>query len=126
MKFYKLSTWFWSLLLLTAGAVHFAYPSFFVAYYPNYLPWPEGSILISGVAEWVLAALLWRKNSQQWAWILTCVLMCLYLPVHVYVITYHASIQHPPLAIPLWIAWLRLPIQLLFIYWTYWCARQRF
>jgi hypothetical protein len=27
-------------------------------------------------------------------------------------------ISHPPLTIPLWVAWLRLPVQLVFVWWA--------
>jgi uncharacterized membrane protein len=123
-QFLAWSRWFWTLLLIAAGMAHFARLDFFLAYYPSYLPWPKAAIWGTGILEIILAMLLWVTRGQKPAYLGITLLMLAYLPVHVYVITHHARILHPHPAIPLALAWLRLPVQLVFITWAYWCWRK--
>jgi uncharacterized membrane protein len=121
--FVRLSRFLWTVVLLGAGTAHFVVPSWFTAYYPSYLPWSQTAVLLSGVVEWLLAAMLWNKRLQSHAWFAITMLMVVYVPVHVYVITHHDAVEHPFIAIPLWLAWMRLPIQGLLIWWA-WRMRQ--
>lgn len=115
----SISRWFWTILLVVAGIAHFVKADFFLAYYPDYLPFPKAAVLGSAFVEWLLAALLWLPRYQRMAWLGIAVLMVCYLPVHIYLITDHANIAHPDLAVPLWLAWARLPLQFVFIFWPY-------
>lgn len=114
---------FWTGILIGAGLAHVVLPEAFVAYYPTYLPWPQAAIYASAVVEWLLAALLWSGRTQRAAWLGIAALMVVYVPVHVYVITHHHAIVHPPVAIPLWLAWARLPMQFVLIGWAWWMGR---
>jgi uncharacterized membrane protein len=122
--FQRFSILFWTVLLIVAGVVHFAAPSFFWAYYPNYLPWPKEAVAVTGIIEWFLAIGLWWPTLRRISWLAIGILMVLYLPVHLYVITDHATIAHPELAIPLWVAWIRLPIQFVLIGWAFWMGKK--
>ncbi len=75
-------------------------------------------VLVSGVVELILAALLWVQALQRPVWLTITSLMAIYTLVHVYVITDYATIEHPDLAIPLWLAWVRLPLQGVLIGWA--------
>jgi uncharacterized membrane protein len=101
-----------------AGAAHLAFPGFFLAYYPAYLPWPEAAVLVSALVEWLLAVGLWLPRWERAAWLAVAGLMVVYVPVHWYVIASHAQIAHPWPAVPLWLAWVRLPAQFGFIGWA--------
>jgi uncharacterized membrane protein len=114
---------FWTFLLLAAGIAHFLHLDFFLAYYPSYLPWPKAAIWGTGILEFGLAILLWTQRGQKMAYLGIALLMLCYLPVHVYVITDHARIVHPVPAIPLYLAWLRLPVQGVFVFWAYYLWR---
>lgn len=118
LNFIRLSRIFWTLLLAAAGLAHFLIPDFFVAYYPRYLPWPEAAVLCTGIFEWVLAALLWVPAWQQRAWAAISLMLVCYLPLHIFIISDYDRIVHPFPEIPLWLAWVRLPLQILFIAWT--------
>ncbi len=123
----KMSRFVWTLLLAGAGTAHLVMPDWFVAYYPSYMPFASSAldvVVISGVVEFVVAALLWIPRTRRIAWLSIAALMVLYTPVHVYVITHHDVILHPPLTIPLWVAWLRLPVQFVFVWWAGYEARQ--
>lgn len=113
------SRFLWTGMLVGAGLAHVVLPEAFAAYYPSYLPWPQAAIMASAVVEWILAALLWSRK-QRTAWLGIATLMVIYVPVHVYVITHHHEIIDPPVAIPFWLAWVRLPLQFLLIGWSGW------
>ena len=113
------SRFLWTGMLVGAGLAHVVLPEAFVAYYPSYLPWADAAISVSAVVEWLLAALLWTRMHRT-AWLGIAALMVVYVPVHVYVITHHEAIIGAPVAIPLWLAWVRLPLQFLLIGWAWW------
>jgi uncharacterized membrane protein len=123
----KTSRVVWTLLLTGAGTAHLVMPEWFMSYYPKYMPFASDAhdvVVISGLVEFVVAALLWIPRTRRIAWLSIAALMVLYTPVHVYVITHHAVIAHPPLTIPLWVAWLRLPVQFVFVWMAgYWAKR---
>ena len=112
-----LSRIFWTGLLVSAALAHLFMPEWFLAYYPSYLPLAREAVSASAIVELMIALALWRPKRRRMAWLSLAVLMTLYMPVHVYVITHHEVIAHPSITIPLWLAWLRLPVQLLFIFW---------
>jgi uncharacterized membrane protein len=117
----KTSRIVWTLLLAGAGIAHLIMPKWFVSYYPSYMPFASSAhdvVVISGLVEFVVAALLWTSRTRRIAWLSIAALMVLYTPVHVYVITHHDVIAHLPLNIPLWVAWLRLPVQFVFVWWA--------
>lgn len=118
------SRFLWTGMLVGAGLAHVVLPEAFVAYYPAYLPWPQVAIYASAVVEWLLAVMLW-STMQRTAWFAIAALMVVYVPVHVFVITHHGSIVNPPVAIPLWLAWLRLPMQGFLIGWAWWMGRRK-
>jgi len=120
---YKFSNLFWITLLGLAGIAHFLHPQFFVAYYPSYLPFPQAAVWVSGLVEWVLAGMLATRYRIREVWLVISLLMTVYLTVHLYVITHHHVIQHPTPSIPLWLAWIRLPLQLALILWPIWILR---
>lgn len=113
----------WTLLLTTAGLAHVVTPDAFIAYYPAYLPWPERAVYGSALFEWLLAALLWNSRTQRAAWYAIAALMVVYVPVHIYVVTDHGLIVSAPVEIPLWLAWIRLPMQFVLVAWAWWMAR---
>ncbi|TNE54471.1 MAG: hypothetical protein EP344_14160 [Bacteroidetes bacterium] len=115
----RIARLFWTTLLVAAGLAHFQAPGFFLNVMPPYLPVPATLIGLTGLLEWMLAASLWRPALRYKAWLAIAVLLILYLPVHVYTVTNHAEIPPLPFYFPLWAAWLRLGLQLVFIGWTW-------
>ena len=113
-----LSRVLWTGLLVSAATAHLFLPDWFVAYYPSYLPLAHEAVAISAGVELLLAALLWVPRTRRGTWLAIAILMVAYTPVHIYVITHHDVISHPPLAIPLWLAWLRLPMQFVLVWWA--------
>jgi uncharacterized membrane protein len=106
-----------------AGILHFTTTEFYVKIVPPYVPWHPAMVYISGVCEiaggvGLLVPLLRRAAA--------CGLVALLIavfPANVFMAT-------DPLAagaqsIPPAIAWERLPVQLVFIWWVLWATRER-
>lgn len=117
-NFYRISQYGWAVVLILAGITHFVLSDFFLAYYPAYLPFPQTAIYLTGVLELGLAVWLLTGRKLKLAFISLCLLMMAYLTVHIYVVSDYATLAHPQVKIPLWLAWLRLFVQFAFIYWT--------
>lgn len=122
-RFEYVSRLFWTGLLSAAATAHLLVPEWFVAYYPSYMPLAHEAVTVSALCELALASMLWLHRTRHAAWLAISMLMLLYVPVHVYVITHHSTIAHPTLTIPLWLAWLRLPAQGALIVWPWRCAQ---
>lgn len=119
-NFRRYSRYFWTLLLLGAGVSHFVLADFLVAQMPPYFDTPLFWIYLSGVAELVLAFGLQVRRLQKLSWWLIAAMCTVYLPVHWHVawecvaLGERNGVHH----IPCWLGWLRLPVQVVFIWWT--------
>ncbi len=108
-------------LMVIIGVLHFINPEPFVMIVPDYLPWPMGLVLISGVFE-VLGGigLLVPRTRVAAGWGLIALYLAV-LPANVWMAT--QGIQPPGLEVEPWMAWARLPFQLVFIAWAWWVSR---
>ena len=98
-----------------AGIYHFVNPIFYKKIMPLWLPWHYSLIFISGVCEIVLGLMLlsqWTRKLAAWGLI---ALLIAVFPTNVQMMVNHREQQNPDL----WVAILRLPIQLLLIGWAY-------
>jgi uncharacterized membrane protein len=104
---------------MLAGANHFVMTAFYVSIVPPYLPWPLALVIISGLAEIGLGALLLvRRWPALAAWGLIALLIAVF-PANI-----HMAL-HPYLYpwAPVPALWLRLPLQAALIGWAYWLTR---
>ena len=111
----KLSLIILILFYAAAGVNHFINPDFYLKIMPPWLPWHKELVLISGVAEVLCALLLLFPSTRRLgAWCTILLLIAVY-PANVQMLIdyYH---QNNPM---LWVAIVRLPIQLLLIWWAY-------
>ncbi|MCY7310530.1 MAG: DoxX family protein [Chitinophagaceae bacterium] len=102
-----------------AGVNHFANPDFYKKIMPPWLPWHYSLIFISGVAEIVLGLLLLPVQTRKLAACGIIVLLVAILPANVQMMLNYQQQKNPYL----WIAVVRLPLQLLFIGWAYQFAK---
>jgi uncharacterized membrane protein len=104
-----------ALLFLVGGVVHLARPEVYRPMMPPYIPAPDLMILLSGIAELVLGALLlWPRTQRLAAWGLIALLVAVFpANVHMYL--------HPELFpdLPQVGLLVRLPIQGLLIAWAW-------
>ena len=116
-RYRRASRMIWSSMLVLAALAHIVAHEAFAAYYPTYLPLRDAAITGTAFVEVILAVLLWTRYERL-GWILVSILMVVYLPVHVFVVTDHAAVINPPYFIPLWMAWARLVMQGGLIAWS--------
>ena len=114
---------FMGMLYITAGVLHFVATRRYMAIMPPYLPAHRELVLISGAAEiagglGILAPIPAVQRSAAWGLV---VLLIAVLPANVYMITGHQNFPN----IPIWVGWLRLPLQLPLIYWAWRYTRER-
>jgi uncharacterized membrane protein len=103
-------------LYVLAGLNHFRAPSFYRPMMPTSIPWPEGGIFLSGVAEILLGAfLLWPPARSLAAWGVIAFLVAV-MPVHIYMLQARDTKFKE---IPDFVIWARIPLQGLLIYWAY-------
>lgn len=107
------------LLFVGAGVNHFVNTPFYLSMMPAYLPWHYALVIVSGVAEIVLGiALLIPKVCRLAVWGLIALLIAVF-PANIHMAAH--SVLYPE--IPTALLWLRLPLQLVLIFWTYWYTR---
>jgi len=118
--------WLLALGMIVAGILHFVRPAFYVALIPPSWPLRLAAVYISGVAEIVGGALLLVPACRRLAaWGIIALLIAVF-PANLY----HAvsgGLSHPDL--PAFMAdatgaWLRLPLQLVFIAWAWMFTRR--
>jgi uncharacterized membrane protein len=106
-------------LFVISGATHFIFPEFYERLVPANFPSPALLIILTGVAEIVLGALLiWPPTARLASWGLIGLLVAMF-PVFIHMATHPEQFpQFAPLGL-----WLRLPLQTLLISLAYWLGR---
>jgi uncharacterized membrane protein len=112
-----------SVFMAGVGILHFTHAPVFMSIMPAYLPWHRELVLLSGAIEITLGVMLALERTRVLA---AWGLMALFVAV------FPANLNmalHPELTIvgaPTWLpkptalaSWLRLPFQLVLIYWAY-------
>lgn len=111
----KISLYLMILFYAGAGINHFVRPAFYLQIMPPWLPWHSELVFVSGVAEVLCALLLlFSKTRRFGAWAVIALLVAV-VPANVQMLLNYKAENNPQT----WIAVLRLPIQLLLIWWAY-------
>lgn len=105
----------------TAGIIHFLHPEVYLKIMPPYLPWHKELVLISGIIEILLGILLLiPKTRIVAAWLIIDLLLAVF-PANWQMAQNYYQEQNSRL----WIAIVRLPLQILLIYWAWLYTRKR-
>jgi uncharacterized membrane protein len=106
-----------ALFFIIAGTVHLVAPAPYLAIMPPYVPWPAAMVALSGVAE-ILGGIgvCFRATRVAAGWCLIALLVAVF-PANIHAISTGMIIDGH--ALPVWMLWARLPVQLLFIAWVY-------
>ena len=105
-----------------AGILHFRAPAAYLKIMPPYVPWPEAMVYVSGIAEIAGGlGLLLPATRRLAAWGLVALLIAVF-PANVYMAMNPIYLGASPM--PGWIAWARLPLQGILIWWVLWCTRK--
>jgi uncharacterized membrane protein len=102
-------------LYVAAGSAHFMAMRSYERMVPSYLPAHHELVLLSGAAEVAGGlGLLIPATRRAAAWGLVCLLVLVF-PANLWMA------QHPQLVpgAPLWVLWLRLPLQVPLLWWAY-------
>ncbi len=102
-------------LFIVAGINHFVRPAMYRSIMPDYLPWHGPLVLLSGIAEILLGGtVLFRRFDAFSRWGLIALLIAVF-PANVQMVM-DAKHFAP---IPVWLLWLRLPLQVVLIWWVW-------
>lgn len=102
-------------IYLIAGLNHFRNPKLYLKIIPPYFPNPKAMNTISGLAEVILAILLCIPLlSGCAAWGIIALLIAVF-PTHLYMF----YDKKAGMNLPKWILFLRMPLQLMLIFWAY-------
>ena len=106
--------WLMATLYILAGISHFIWPAMYKAIMPPNIPKPALMVQISGLAEMVFGmGLLFDSTRIYAAWGLIVLLLAVF-PANIYMATSGRFRK-----IPSWILYLRLPLQLILIWWAW-------
>jgi uncharacterized membrane protein len=110
--------------MTVVGVLHFVNPGGFVRIVPAYLPAPLALVLISGVAEVAGGlGLLIPRTRRLAAWGLVALYIAVF-PANLNMALHQIPLGDAPMAPDkVWLLWLRLPFQALFIAWAHWFTR---
>ena len=105
-----------------AGVSHFTQPGFFRQIVPPFLPNPALVVVVSGIAEIVLGALVMVPATRRMAaWGIIALLIAVW-PANFYQALYNPMLVDPPAWMPQptqTALWIRLPLQLVLMYWAW-------
>jgi uncharacterized membrane protein len=112
MKQYAL--YFMGLAYILAGVNHFWHPGFYLKLIQNFLPYPMMIIYVSGIAEILCGAGIMIPAYQKFsAWALIFLLVAIF-PANI-----NMAIHYQDFHVSKALAYGRLPIQFLLIWWAY-------
>lgn len=109
------SLYLMAFLYILAGINHFRVPRLYVKMIPPVLPAPKTINIVSGAAEIILGVLLCIPQLSSFAAWGIILLLIIIFPANVYMYINDEA----ALGLPKWVRLLRLPIQLLLMYWAY-------
>ncbi|MEP2937079.1 MAG: MauE/DoxX family redox-associated membrane protein [Gilvibacter sp.] len=103
-----------AVIFIAGGANHIRIPKLYKKVMPPYLPSHDFLVGLTGVLEMVAGFMLITAKSQQIGAYIIIVLLILFFTVHIHMIMQ----KEARLKLPLWLLWLRIPIQFGLIYWA--------
>jgi uncharacterized membrane protein len=111
------SPWPLAAFFVLAGVIHFLKPGFYLRIMPPYIPYQREVVYASGVAEIVggVAVALPALRRPWSRWGLVALLLAVF-PANVHAALHPEAVGGGPVATT--IAWVRLPVQGLFIAWV--------
>lgn len=110
----------WHLYLMAgiyflAGLNHFRNPKLYIKIIPSYFPNPSLLNKISGLAEIILAIALCFTATTKYAALGVILLLIAIFPTHIFMLLN----KEASMGLPKWALLLRIPLQILLIFWAY-------
>lgn len=111
----KVSLYIMSAFYFIAGINHLWHPIFYLKIMPSWIGLHETLVIISGVCEILFAFLLLPSQTRRFsAWGIIFLLIAVF-PANIQMMLNYLNEHNPKL----WIAILRLPIQIMLVWWAY-------
>jgi uncharacterized membrane protein len=111
----KVSLYTMSLMYIAAGINHFWHKAMYLPIMPNWLGYHEALIILSGIFEIVLGSLILPLATRRLAaWGIILLLVAVF-PANVQMLYNFIATNNPYL----WLTIVRLPLQILLIWWAY-------
>lgn len=104
-----------AILYIAAGINHFIKPKMYLRIMPNYLPNHKLLVFLSGLSEIMLGIMICIPLLKNIAITLVLLMLFVFLTVHFHMI----SNEQASAGLPEWLLILRIPVQLLLMYWAY-------
>lgn len=102
-------------LYVVAGIGHLIATRFYAGIVPDYLPDPRGLVLLSGGLEICGGVGLLAPQTRRFSAYGIASMLVVYFLVHIWMLQHHAD-RYPSL--PLWLLWVRIPLQFVLIAWA--------
>ena len=112
---YPWHLYFMGFLYVLAGSLHFVFPKTYLRIMPRFLPYPKALVFWSGLAEIALGIALCVPITKDWSIYGILAMLTIFLVVHFNMLRGEKEAA----GIPKWILVLRLPLQILLMYWAY-------
>ena len=111
-------------IFLIAGPLHFVFTPVYLRIMPPWLPEPRLLVQLSGIFEFLGGlGLLVPRTRRLAAWGLVALYLAVF-PANLNMALHQIPLGDVPIAPDkVWLLWLRLPFQALFIAWAYWLTR---
>ncbi len=100
------------------GVSHLAMPDSFLVYFPGWIPFPEGIVYATGVAEVMGGLSLFVRRYRYQVGLALAVYLVLIFPANVYAAVAGVDEALPGLVDASWYPWVRLPFQAIFVWWA--------
>lgn len=112
-----------SVMLVFTAIGHFKYTEGMTMMLPEFIPGRRIIIIATGIFEAAAAVALWiPRLTKPVGWLLIAFLICV-LPANIYAALHHVDYQAGNYDGPgIEYLWFRVPLQVLLIGWTYFCA----
>ena len=114
MRFGRLSLLAQASLYLLGGVNHFWHPGFYLHIMPDHYSHPAALVSLSGAAEVIGGAGLLLPSTRRFAAAGLILMLIVFLDVHVFMLNHSARFPE----VPVWLLWLRLPLQFVLIAWA--------
>lgn len=111
----KSLTWAAAGFYVVAGVFHFVKTATYLKIMPPYVPWPQVMVYLSGAAEIAGGVGLLLRRFRRWAAFGLISLLVAVFPANIYMAANYVQVTSTPL--PGWLLWVRLPVQLLLVWW---------
>jgi uncharacterized membrane protein len=105
-----------------AGFNHFRSPTGYIRIIPHYIPFPVFINALSGILEILFGLLLIFKSTRRYGAIGICLLLIVFLPVHIQMII-DAPFKLGTFTVTPLVAWVRLVLQPMLILWAWWYVK---